>query len=76
MALKEGVFAEPASCASIAGFKTFEKRVFFRQGRFRSIFDRLHPDGHGLKDLTGLSAPSRSQGRKTRMKAILAEIGY
>ncbi len=73
LAAKEGVFAEPASAASIAGLlKLLHKRYFKRSGKIVCILT-----GHGLKDpdraIKSVKAP---KAVKPNLKAILREIGY
>ncbi len=78
MALKEGVFAEPASCASIAGLLKLSKSGYFSakdgSGQY-SIVCIL--TGHGLKDPDrAISSIEKPKVVKPELKAILAEIGY
>jgi threonine synthase len=81
LAEKEGVFAEPASAASIAGLlklirKSYFKKALKSQGRrVRRIVCIL--TGHGLKDpdraIKSVKAPKIV---KPTLDAILKEIGY
>lgn len=48
LAALEGVFAEPASAASIAGVRQLARRGYFRRARDRTVVCVL--TGHGLKD--------------------------
>lgn len=73
LAAKEGVFAEPASVASIAGLlKLSQKGYFKKPSRIVCILT-----GHGLKDpdraIKSVKAPKVI---KPNLKAILKEIGY
>lgn len=84
LAEKEGVFAEPASAASIAGLLKLIKKSYFK--RFLSTID-LRPStkirivciltGHGLKDpectLRSIKPPKEM---RADLKSILKEIGY
>ncbi len=76
MAVKEGVFAEPASCASIAGLLKLIKTGFFASGDpgNRKIVCIL--TGHGLKDPDrAIKSVQEPKVVKPELKAILAEIG-
>ncbi len=81
LAAKEGVFAEPASAASIAGLLKLAKK-----GYFNKTPNTQHPTpirivciltGHGLKDpdraIKSVKAP---KAVKPNLKAILKEMGY
>jgi len=48
LASLEGVFAEPASAASVAGVRALAKRGYFRRAKDRTVVCIL--TGHGLKD--------------------------
>lgn len=73
LAAKEGVFAEPASCASIAGLLKLAKRGYFnRQTKIVCILT-----GHGLKDPDrAIESVKKPKLMKPNLKAILKEIGY
>ncbi|HOW42872.1 MAG TPA: threonine synthase [Candidatus Omnitrophota bacterium] len=76
MAVKEGVFAEPASCASIAGLLKLIKTGFFASSDpgNRKIVCIL--TGHGLKDPDrAIKSVQEPKVVKPELKAILAEIG-
>jgi len=78
LAEKEGVFAEPASCASIAGLlKLTEKGYFkksFPENKCRIVCILT---GHGLKDPErALKCVKKPKLIKPDIKAILKEIGY
>jgi len=73
LAVKEGVFVEPASAASIAGLLKLAKRHYFRSGaRIVCILT-----GHGLKDPDcAIKNVEKPKIIKPNLKAILKEIGY
>lgn len=78
MASKEGIFAEPASCASIAGLLKLAKNGYFsdrdESGRFSVVCILT---GHGLKDPDrAISSIEKPKVVKPELKAILDEIGY
>ena len=51
LALAEGVFAEPASCASVAGLFMLKKSGYFNKiSHKREIIITCTLTGHGLKD--------------------------
>ncbi|HQJ15176.1 MAG TPA: threonine synthase [Candidatus Omnitrophota bacterium] len=79
LALKEGVFAEPASCASIAGLQKLSQDGYFKKqasaGGAVKIVCIL--TGHGLKDPDrAIKCIKTPKTVKPDMKAILAEIGF
>jgi len=73
LAAKEGVFAEPASCASVAGLLLLAKRGYFKKdSRIVCILT-----GHGLKDPDrAIKTVPKPKVIKPDMGAILKEIGY
>ncbi|MBM3244666.1 MAG: threonine synthase [Candidatus Omnitrophica bacterium] len=78
LAEKEGIFAEPASCASVAGLiklsKTgyFSKRKAKKPTRITCILT-----GHGLKDPDrAIKSVKMPKVIKPKLKLILKEIGY
>jgi len=79
LAAKEGVFAEPASAASIAGLLKLVKKGYFRDCPRRGLSLKIVCilTGHGLKDpdraIKSVKAP---KAVKPNLKAILKEIGY
>ncbi len=75
LASKEGVFAEPASCASIAGLLKLKVKGYFKTHKAKRIVCIL--TGHGLKDPDrAINSVSRPKVVKPSLKAILKEIGY
>lgn len=78
LAAKEGVFAEPASCASIAGLLKLIKKGYFKKftGRNREFSIVCILTGHGLKDpdrvIKTVKAPKLL---RADLKAIVKEIG-
>ncbi|MDD5692385.1 MAG: threonine synthase [Candidatus Omnitrophica bacterium] len=78
LAEKEGVFAEPASCASIAGLLKLVKSGYFKkigpEDKCRIVCILT---GHGLKDPErALKCVKEPKLVKPDIKAILQEIGY
>jgi len=78
LAEKEGVFAEPASCASIAGFLKLAGSGYFKkacsENKCRLVCILT---GHGLKDPErALKCVKKPKLIKPDIKAILKEIGY
>jgi threonine synthase len=74
LANKEGVFAEPASAASIAGLLKLIKKGYFKnkRGNITCILT-----GHGLKDPDrAIKSVKEPKLVEPDMKAILKEIGY
>jgi len=77
MAAKEGVFAEPASCASIAGLLKLAHAGYFKKAQTdnRTIVCIL--TGHGLKDPDrAIQSIQKPKIVKPTLMAILKEIGY
>lgn len=74
LAAKEGVFAEPASAASVAGVIKLAKRGFFKNDKGATLVCIL--TGHGLKDPDrAISCVQKPKVLKPIMKLILREIG-
>lgn len=73
LAAKEGIFAEPASAASIAGLLKLNKKNYFNPGsRIVCILT-----GHGLKDPDRVIATIKEPKKvKPDLKSVLKEIGY
>jgi threonine synthase len=81
LASKEGVFAEPASAASVAGLLKLAKQGFFtthdarRTTKIKRVVCIL--TGHGLKDPDrALKSVKEPKIVKPELKEILEEIGY
>ncbi|MBN1912938.1 MAG: threonine synthase [Candidatus Omnitrophica bacterium] len=75
LAQKEGVFAEPASAASIAGLLKLSKKGYFKKNRNSKIVCVL--TGHGLKDPDrAIKSVKTPKIIKANLKAILREMGY
>lgn len=80
LAEKEGVFAEPASAASIAGLLKLNNRGYFQQAakiaRHKIIITCILT-GHGLKDPDrAIKTVSEPKAVKPELDTILKEIGY
>jgi threonine synthase len=79
LAEKEGIFAEPASCASIAGLLKLIKTGYFKQVNLKKKYFSVVCilTGHGLKDperaIKSIKAPKLL---RADLKSILKEIGY
>jgi len=74
LANKEGVFAEPASAASIAGLLKLIKQGYFknRKGRIVCILT-----GHGLKDPErAIKTVKSPKVMNANLESIINEIGY
>jgi threonine synthase len=79
LAGKDGVFAEPASCASVAGLlKLKNKNYFSRIKKFKKTVKIVCIlTGHGLKDPDrAIKSVNPPKVIKPSLKAILKEIGY
>jgi len=73
LANREGIFAEPASAASIAGVLKKAKKNYFKKG---SIVVCVLT-GHGLKDPNrAIAAVKKPKVVNAKLKTILKEIGY
>ena len=72
LAIKDGVFVEPASAASVAGvIKLAKKGYFIKSGRIVCILT-----GHGLKDPDrAIASIKKPKTLKPVLKLILKEIG-
>jgi len=72
LAIKDGVFVEPASAASVAGVLKLAKKGYFKKtGRIVCILT-----GHGLKDPDrAIASVKRPKILKPELKLILKEIG-
>jgi len=74
LANKEGVFAEPASAASIAGLLKLIKKGYFKnkKGRIACILT-----GHGLKDPErAIKTVKPPKVMAANLRSIIEEIGY
>lgn len=70
----EGVFAEPASAASVAGVVKLNARGFFKKSKKKTLVCTL--TGHGLKDPNiAISNVAKPIVIKADLKAIIREIG-
>ena len=83
LAAKDGVFAEPASAASVAGLLKLAKRGYFRIKNSRTQRTQSNSrivcilTGHGLKDPDrAIKTIKEPKVVKPNLKAILQEIGY
>lgn len=73
LAAKEGIFAEPASAASVAGLLKLSKQGYFKKNT--KIVCIL--TGHGLKDPDRvIKTIKEPKVVKANLKAVLKEIGY
>ncbi|MFA6129755.1 MAG: threonine synthase [Candidatus Omnitrophota bacterium] len=74
LALKEGVFAEPASAASIAGLLKLIKKGYFKNKKCRIACILT---GHGLKDPErAIKSVKSPRLINANLKSIIKEIGY
>ncbi|MDD5128329.1 MAG: threonine synthase [Candidatus Omnitrophica bacterium] len=74
LAAKEGVFAEPASAASVAGLLKLVKKGYFKnkKGKITCILT-----GHGLKDPErAIKTVKTPKIMAANLKSIIKEIGY
>jgi len=79
LAKKEGVFAEPASAASIAGLIKLSRKKYFRkiQGSNKKVFIVCILTGHGLKDPDrAIKSVKPPKIVKPDLESVLKEIGY
>ena len=79
LARKEGVFAEPASAASVAGLLVLAKKGYFRKQvkKAKKIKIVCILTGHGLKDPDrAIKCIEEPKVVKPNLKAILRAIGY
>ncbi|MFH1691714.1 MAG: threonine synthase [Candidatus Omnitrophota bacterium] len=75
LAVKEGVFAEPASAASVAGVLKLAKSGFFHKTKGAILVCVL--TGHGLKDPDrAIACVKKPKVLKPNVKLILKEIGF
>lgn len=80
LAAQEGVFAEPASAASIAGLLKLHRSGYFKQAlkdSQRSLKIVCILTGHGLKDPDrAIKSVKEPRTVKVNLRAIVREIGY
>jgi len=79
LAVKEGVFAEPASAASVAGLLKLIRKKYFvnKAGGLKITRIVCILTGHGLKDPErAIKSVNEPKTVKPELKAILKEIGY
>jgi len=75
LAQEDGVFAEPASAASVAGLIKMVRKGFFNKKRKQKIVCIL--TGHGLKDPDrAIKSVKKPKVVKPNLKAVVREIGY
>lgn len=76
LAAKEGVFAEPASAASVAGLLKMAGKGVFKKDPSKKIKIVCVLTGHGLKDPDrAISTLSKPKSVKADMKSVLDAIG-
>ncbi|HOX10189.1 MAG TPA: threonine synthase [Candidatus Omnitrophota bacterium] len=76
LAAKDGVFAEPASAASVAGLLKMINKGHFKKSPDKKIKIVCVLTGHGLKDPDrAISLLSKPKTVKAEMKAVLKAIG-
>jgi threonine synthase len=76
LAAKEGIFAEPASAASVAGLIKMIERGFFKPSPEKMTRIVCILTGHGLKDPDrAISTLSKPRSVKAEMRAVLNAIG-
>ncbi|MDP2913495.1 MAG: threonine synthase [Candidatus Omnitrophota bacterium] len=80
LAAKEGVFAEPASAASVAGILKLAKQGFFNERRTTNDERRIRIvcvlTGHGLKDPDrAIACAEKLKVLEPRIDLVLKEIG-
>ncbi len=79
LAIKEGVFAEPASAASIAGLLKLIKKGYFKKIQTKKQKAKIVCilTGHGLKDPDrAIKSIKEPKVVKPNLKAVLKEIGF
>jgi len=81
LAGKDGIFAEPASCASVAGLLKLKNKNYFsqikKQKKEKAIKIVCILTGHGLKDPDrAIKSVKPPKVIKPSLKTILKEIGY
>ena len=81
LAVKEGVFAEPASASSVAGLLKLVKQKYFVSHKSQVTSHKKKIvcilTGHGLKDPDrAIKSVHEPKIIKPQLKAVLSEIGY
>lgn len=80
LAVKEGIFVEPASAASVAGLLKLVKKGYFKQAadqNQQAIRIVCILTGHGLKDPDmAIKTVKKPKVVKPNLKVILKEIGF
>ncbi len=77
LAAKEGIFAEPASAASVAGLLKLAKKGYFNLAKHQKVRIVCILTGHGLKDPDRvIKTIKQPKLVKPNLKAVLKEIGY
>ncbi|MBU2541323.1 MAG: threonine synthase [Candidatus Omnitrophica bacterium] len=73
----DGIFAEPASSASVAGLLKLKKQGYFKRAASRETKIVCILTGHGLKDPDrAIKTISQPKTVPAKIKAVLKEIGY
>ena len=76
LAIKEGIFAEPASAASVAGLSKMIREGFFKKDPAKKIKIVCVLTGHGLKDPDrAISTLIKPRSVKAEMRSVLRAIG-
>lgn len=76
LAGKEGIFAEPASAASVAGLLKLSRKGFFKKRPAKKIKITCILTGHGLKDPDrAIAAIKKPKVIKAEMRSVLRAIG-
>ena len=77
LAIREGVFAEPASAASVAGLSKMIRKGFFKKRHAKKTKIVCVLTGHGLKDPDrAVSTLSKPKSVKAEIKSVLAAIRF
>ena len=76
LAMKEGVFAEPASAASVAGLMKMMRKGSFKKNPSKKMKIVCVLTGHGLKDPDrAISTSIKPKSVKADMRSVLKAIG-
>ncbi|UCB57712.1 MAG: threonine synthase [Candidatus Omnitrophota bacterium] len=77
LAAEEGIFAEPASAASVAGLFKMAKQGFFKKTKQKTIRVVCILTGHGLKDPDrAIAIIEKPKVLPANLKRIVKEIGF